>query len=73
MRLVEIPENVSGKFKKGEINILFCYSSEPDPLADMLVYIYAGVGAILALCVVSAIVSKIKRKKRLMANMDIVE
>ena len=73
MRLVEIPENVSGKFKKGEINILFCYTSEPDPLADMLVYIYAGAGAILVLCVISAIVSKIKRKKRLMANIDIVE
>ena len=71
--LKELPKNISGKFKKGEINVLFCYSAEPDPLADMLIYIYIGTGVILALCAVSSIVSKIKHKRKLMAAIDIVE
>ena len=73
MTHIEVPKNVSGRFKKGEINILFCYSTQPDLLADMLVYIYIGTGVILALCIASAIISKISRKKKLMANIDIVE
>ncbi len=73
MNLIEIPKNSSGVFKKGEINVLFCYTSQPDPYADMLVYIYIGVGVILALCVASAVYRRITRKKSLMSNMDVVE
>ena len=73
MTLIEVPQNASGSFTTGEINVLFTYSTEPDPLADVVVYIYIGAGVILALCVASAIYSAVKRKRRLMENMDIVE
>lgn len=70
--LIELPKNFSGEFKKGEINVLLSYSTDPDPLADMLIYIYIGVGAIFALCIASAIYSQVKRKKLLMKKMEIV-
>ena len=73
MSLIEIPKNSSGTFKKGEINVLFNYSSTPDPLADLLVYIYIGAGVILALCIASAIHSHIKGIKKFRENMDVEE
>lgn len=49
------------------------YSSEPDPLAEVLVYVYIGAGLILALCIVSSIVSYYKRKQIHMDNLEIVD
>ncbi len=72
MNLVELPENFSGIFKNGEINVLLCYSTQPDPLADALVYVYIGTGVILALCLFSVFYSYRKRKKYHMENLDIV-
>ena len=73
MTLIKIPENANGSFKSGEINVIFTYSTEPDPLAEALVYIYVVAGAILALCVASGAYSYVKSKRKRMANMDIVE
>jgi len=73
MSLIRIPENSSGTFKKGEINVLLNYSSTPDPLADLLIYVYIGAGAILALCIASAIYSHIKGIKKFRENMDVEE
>lgn len=73
MSLIEIPKNSSGTFKKGEINILFNYSTIPDPLADLLIYIYIGAGAILALCIASAVYSHIKGLRKFRENMDVEE
>lgn len=73
MSLVEIPKNASGFFEKGEINILFSYSSVPDPLANMLVYIYIGAGLILALCVASAAYSHIRGIRKSRENIDVEE
>ena len=71
MNLIEVPNNTIGMFKKGEQNILFRYSTQPDPFADMLIYVYIGAGVILTLCVASVILSRINRKKKLRAGMDI--
>ena len=73
MNLIEIPENADGAFKKGEINVLFRYTSRPDPYAGLLVGVGIGAGVVLALCVASVIYSRHKRKQKLMARMDIVE
>ena len=73
MSLIEIPKNSSGTFKKGEINVLLNYSSTPDPLADLLIYIYIGAGVILALCMASAIYSHIKGIRKFRENMDVEE
>ena len=73
MNLIEVPNNTIGMFKKGEQNILFRYSTQPDPFADMLIYVYIGAGVILTLCVASVILSRINRKKKLRAAMDIAE
>ena len=73
MSLIRIPENSSGTFKKGEINVLLNYSSTPDPLADLLIYVYIGAGVILALCIASAIYSHIKGIKKFRENMDVEE
>lgn len=73
MSLIEIPKNSSGTFKKGEINVLLKYSSTPDPLADLLIYIYIGAGAILTLCIASAIYSHIKGIRNFRDNMDVEE
>lgn len=73
MNLIELPENFRGKFKKGEINVLFRYTSQPDPYAGMLTAVGIGAGVVLALCVVSVFYSSYKRKQKLMARMDIVE
>ena len=73
MNLIELPENCSGVFKKGEINVLYRYTSRPNPYAGMLVGVGITAGVIFALCVASFIYSNRKRKQKLMAQMDIVE
>ena len=73
MNLIELPENCGGVFKKGEINVLYRYTSRPDPYAGMLVGVGIGAGVVFALCIASFIYSNHKRKQKLMAQMDIVE
>ena len=48
--LVSVPEKANGTFKSGEINVVFSYSSNPDPLKQMLPFVYVGTGLIIALC-----------------------
>lgn len=71
--LVSVPEKANGTFKSGEINVVFSYSSNPDPLKQMLPFVYVGTGLIIALCVASVIYSSNKRKKRIMTELDIEE
>lgn len=71
--LVSVPEKANGTFKTGEINVVFSYSSNPDPLKQMLPFVYVGTGLIIALCAASVIYSSNKRKKRIMAELDIEE
>ena len=71
--LVSVPEKANGTFKSGEINVVFSYSSNPDPLKQMLPLVYVGTGLIIALCAASVIYSSNKRKKRIMAELDIEE
>lgn len=71
--LVSVPEKANGTFKSGEINVVFSYSSNPDPLKQMLPFVYIGTGLIIALCAASVIYSSNKRKKRIMAELDIEE
>lgn len=71
--LASVPEKANGTFKSGEINVVFSYSSNPDPLKQMLPFVYVGTGLIIALCAASVIYSSNKRKKRLMAELDIEE
>lgn len=73
MSLVIVPENAHGIFAKGEINVIFSYSSIPDPLADMLIYVYFGSGAIFALCVASAIYNAVKSRSKLKKSIDVEE
>ena len=71
--LVSVPEKANGTFKSGEINVVFSYSSNPDPLKQMLPFVYVGTGLIIALCAASVIYSSNKRKKRIMAELDMEE
>ena len=71
--LVSVPEKANGTFKSGEINVVFNYSSTPDPLKQMLPFVYVGTGLIISLCAASVIYSSNKRKKRIMAELDIEE
>ena len=71
--LVSVPEKANGTFKSGEINVVFSYSSNPDPLKQMLPFVYVGTGLIIALCAASVIYSSNKRKKRIKAELDIEE
>lgn len=71
--LVSVPEKANGTFKSGEINVVFSYSSNPDPLKQMLPFVYVGTGLIIALCAASVIYSSNKRKKRIMAELGIEE
>ncbi len=73
MHLVRVPENARGAFVKGEINVVFNYSTMPDPFKDMMVYVFIGTGIILAMCGVSVIYSRIRSKRRFCADMDIDE
>lgn len=63
--LVSVPEKANGTFKSGEINVVFSYSSNPDPLKQMLPFVYVGTGLIIALCAASVIYSSNKRKNAL--------
>lgn len=72
-QLVSVPEKANGSFMSGEINVVFSYSSTPDPLKQMLPFVYVGTGLIIALCAASVVYSSYKRKKRLMAELDIEE
>ena len=47
--LVSVPEKANGTFKSGEINVVFSYSSNPDPLKQMLPFVYVGTGLIICL------------------------
>lgn len=71
--LVSVPEKANGTFKSGEINVVFSYSSNPDPLKQMLPFVYVGTGLIIALCAASVVYSSNKRKKRITAELDIEE
>lgn len=71
--LVSVPQKANGTFKSGEINVVFSYSSTPDPLKQMLPFVYVGTGLIIALCAASVIYSSNKRKKRIMSELDIEE
>lgn len=71
--LVSVPKKANGTFKSGEINVVFSYSSNPDPLKQMLPFVYVVTGLIIALCAASVIYSSNKRKKRIMAELDIEE
>lgn len=73
MSLVLVPENAAGKFKKGEINVIYSYSSSPDPFKKLIVYVYIGAGIILFLCAASVIFSGVSRKRRFCKNLDIDE
>lgn len=63
--LVSVPEKANGTFKSGEINVVFSYSSNPDPLKQMLPFVYVGTGLIIALCAASVVYSSNKRKNAL--------
>ena len=71
--LVSVPEKANGTFKSGEINVVFSYSSNPDPLKQTLPFVYVRTGLIIALCAASVIYSSNKRKKRIMSELDIEE
>ena len=71
--LIEVPEQCSGVFAKGEINVIFNYLNKPDPMKTALKFVMVGVGVIFVLCVASAIISRNKRKKVLGEKIDFVE
>ncbi len=68
--LIEVPPEVAGTFKKGEINVILNYANKPDPMKKALKVVTIGVGVIFALCLASAVASRIKRKRKLRAAMD---
>lgn len=69
--LVSVPEKANGTFKSGEINVVFSYSSNPDPLKQMLPFVYVGTGLIIALCAASVIYSSNKRKNALCQSLTL--
>ena len=71
--LIEVPPQITGSFKKGEINVILTYNNKPDPLKQAMVWVFVGVGVIYALCIASAILSHNKRKKKLQAAMDFTD
>ncbi|MCQ2513492.1 MAG: type I pullulanase [Ruminococcus sp.] len=71
MTLISTPENFAGFFTEGEINVILNYTSTPDVLEQVMVYVYIGTGLILAMCLASVLYSDISRKKKYMAEMDI--
>jgi len=73
LNLIELPENFTGVFREGEINVLFRYSSRPDPYAQALKYVIIALGVIGVLCVVSVFTSRHSRRERLRKKMDIIE
>jgi hypothetical protein len=73
MHLVSTPENFAGFFSEGEINVIFSYSTVPNPLKDVEVYVFVGAGIIAELCVASVIWNNINRKRKFLAEIDIEE
>ena len=73
LNLIELPESFSGVFREGEINVLFRYSSRPDPYAQALKYVIIALGVIGALCIASVFWSRHARRDRLRKKMDIIE
>lgn len=73
MTLRFVPSNANGSFGKTEINVIFSYTNEPDPLKSVAVWIFAAAGVILAACVASVVYSNSKRKKKFAESMDIDE
>ena len=73
LTLIQLPENFRGVFAEGEINVIFSYSSKPDPFAEALKYVIIGLGVIGVLCIASVFYSRHKRRERLRKNMDIIE
>ncbi len=71
MTIVSVPENASGLFRSGEINVLYSYSTTPDPYENLLIFVSIGAGVILVLCVISTVYSEIKRKRKFMEEMDV--
>ena len=71
--LIDVPQQVAGKFQTGEINVILNYINEPDPMNVALKFVAIGVGVIFALCIVSVILSHNRRKKKLRAGMDFNE
>lgn len=71
--LVEVPPKVNGTFKSGEINVILNYLNKPDPMKRALVVVLIGVGVIFAACIASAVMSSVKRKNKLRAQMDFNE
>ena len=73
MTLIQLPENFRGVFAEGETNVIFSYSSKPDPFAEALKYVMIGLGVIGVLCIASVFYRTHKRRERLRKNMDIIE
>ena len=73
LNLIELPENFTGVFREGEINVLFRYSSRPDPYAQALRYVIIALGVIGVLCIASVFLSRHTRRERLRKKMDIIE
>lgn len=71
--LVKVPDNANGVFAKGEINVIFSYSSDPDPYKSMMTFVYIGAGLVLALCAFSVIYNRYSVRKKFIAEMDIEE
>ena len=71
--LIEVPENIAGSFKSGEINVILNYLNEPNPQKQVLKIVLIGVGVIFALCAGSLVLSYFRRKKALKSGMDITE
>lgn len=73
LNLIELPENFTGVFREGEINVLFRYSSRPDPYAQALKFVVVALGVIGVLCIASVFWSRHTRRERLRKKMDIIE
>ena len=73
MTLRFVPSNANGSFTKTEINVIYSYSDNPDPLKSVMAAVYIVAGVILAGCVASVIYSNSKRKKAFAESMDIDE
>ena len=73
MTLRFVPSNANGNFTKTEVNVIYSYSNDPDPLKSVMVVVYIAAGLILAGCVASTLYTNIKRKKAFAESMDIDE
>ncbi|MBR1482867.1 MAG: type I pullulanase [Ruminococcus sp.] len=73
LNLIALPDNFIGVFYEGEINVLFRYTSRPDPYATALRYVIIALGVIGVLCIGSVFLSRHQRRERLRKRMDIIE